>query len=503
LVFCFLTSSLQHGLASLCAACRFSMQKGIYLLVLCILPLCTDAQTAITSENKNHDSLLRVLLPAYKVGTINIIGNKTTKAAIILREINYKTGDSLLTIELLDRIERSRQNIMNLALFNFVRIDPVFEGNVAHTYIYVTERWYIWPIPVFQVAERNFNVWWEHKDLHRAIYGVDLTHENFRGRKEQLALKFHFGYTHQYGVSYKIPYIDKKQRSGLSFAVGYYRNHEVAYKSTDNELIFYNDFSRWMKTDLGAKINYNYRHGLYQNHGAELQYNRVKVDDIVTQLTYNYLHGNAREMEMLTLSYYYKYDNRDYKAYPLKGYFFDILLKKSGLGILPKEQVDMLTVAGSLRYYQPIYKRFYFGIRGDAKISSSGAQPYLLQRGLGYDNYVRGYEYYVVDGQYYGLLRTNLKYQLLKPHTVNFPFIPSEKFNTLFLAMYVNLFTDAAYVWNKDAISNAMNPLNNSSLFGSGIGLDFVTYYDSILRAELSVNKQAECGFFLHFMAAF
>lgn len=480
----------------------FIRKKSIGFLCVLLFPFCIAAQTATTSETKNRDSLLSTLGPAYTVGNITIIGNQVTRASIILRELNYHASDSIATSELLDRIERSRQNIMNLALFNFVRIDPVFEQNIVHTYIYVTERWYIWPIPVFQVAERNFNIWWRHKDLHRAIYGVDITHENFRGRKEQLALKLHFGYTRQYGLSYKIPYINQKQRAGLSFAVGYYLNHEVAYTSKNNELIFYNTYRKWMKKDLGAKITYSFRHGLYHYFTGELQYNNVHVDDTVTQLTYNFLHGNAQNMELLTLSTYYKYDNRDYKPYPLKGYFFDVLVKKTGLGILNKEKVDILSLHGSFRYYQPLFPRFYVGIRSDIKLSGSGTQPYLLQRGLGYDDYVRGYEYYVIDGQDYGLLKTNIKFQLLKPHTVSLPFLDSEKFNTLFLAMYLNLFTDAAYVRDKDPVRSAQNPLNNSYLYGSGIGLDFVTYYDSIFRVEYAINKQKEAGLFLHFMAA-
>ena len=37
-------------------------------------------------------------------------------------------------------------------------------------------------------------------------------------------------------------------------------------------------------------------------------------------------------------------------------------------------------------------------------------------------------------------------------------------------------------------------------MVGYGVGLDFVTYYDKVIRVEFSTNKLNEFGFFLHFV---
>ena len=134
------------------------------------------------------------------------------------------------------------------------------------------------------------------------------------------------------------------------------------------------------------------------------------------------------------------------------------------------------------------------------KISANLFQPYFIQKGLGYSgNNIRAYEYYVIDGQNYGLLKTNVKFELFPEKVKKFGFVPSQNFNTLHFAVYLNLFADLAYV--QDDIFYKNNTLSNELLFGTGIGLDLVTYYDIVWRLEYSINKMHESGFFVHFMA--
>ena len=64
-------------------------------------------------------------------------------------------------------------------------------------------------------------------------------------------------------------------------------------------------------------------------------------------------------------------------------------------------------------------------------------------------------------------------------------------------AFYLNAFADIGYVG--DAYFNN-NLLANNTMIGYGVGLDFVTYYDKVIRGEFSTNKLNEFGFFLHFV---
>ena len=66
-------------------------------------------------------------------------------------------------------------------------------------------------------------------------------------------------------------------------------------------------------------------------------------------------------------------------------------------------------------------------------------------------------------------------------------------------ALYLKAQFDGGYVYADQYRAN--NPLSNSWLYGGGLGLDFVTYYDRVFRFEYSVNKLGKGGLYIHFIA--
>ena len=84
------------------------------------------------------------------VGKISVSGDKITHKPIIFRELEFKEGETLSEIQLDNKIELSRQNLLNQSLFNFVFIDKKKIGNIIDIEIRVIERWYIWPIPLLE-----------------------------------------------------------------------------------------------------------------------------------------------------------------------------------------------------------------------------------------------------------------------------------------------------------------------------------------------------------------
>ncbi len=462
------------------------------------------------ADLRAQDSLISDTV-RYAIRNISYSGNKQTKEFIIERELSFHVGDTLTGAQLKDRSKHSRENLLNTALFNFVTIDPLllpdtFPNRIIplSVVIIVKERWYTWPTPIFEVQEQNFNTWWRNgHNFDRASYGFFLSRYNFRGRKESIALICRFGYSQQFGGQYAVPYLNKKRTIGATFTGTYTRNHEVSYATKNNKLVFYKDNIERIRGETSGSIRLSYRKGVYWRQTLDTRYTNLIVNDTVTELAPDYFVDAKTKMEYFTISYNAIHDRRDIKAYPLRGHYEEFEVTKHGLGILPDEKLNMIVMAAGIRGYAEVFARIFAGGMLRGRWNPSKNVPYYHQRALGFGTYIRGYEYYVIDGQSYGIAKASLRYQLLKPHVFKFPFLPFEKFNTFHLAIYPGLYADAGYVDDRESVNSDNNYLGNSLLFGYGAGVDFVTYYDLAFRFEYSFNRQGEHGFFFHLGAPF
>ena len=64
--------------------------------------------------------------------------------------------------------------------------------------------------------------------------------------------------------------------------------------------------------------------------------------------------------------------------------------------------------------------------------------------------------------------------------------------------IYSNVFFDAGYVYDKTGeYKMYSNTLVDKIMYGTGIGIDFLTYYDKILRFDYAFNGFGEHGFFI------
>lgn len=137
------------------------------------------------------------------IGDILIQGNLVTKEAIILRELVFNKGDTILKMDLLPALQRSKENLLNLTLFNFVHFDATHHpGSRINIHISITERWYIWPVPIFEYADRNFGNFIRNREWDKINYGAFLKWKNFRGRNEVLTGKLRLGYIREYALAY-------------------------------------------------------------------------------------------------------------------------------------------------------------------------------------------------------------------------------------------------------------------------------------------------------------
>ncbi len=433
---------------------------------------------------------------------ITIEGNDKTKDRVILREVSLQLGDSLYWSNILAGVEQTRNNVQNLNLFNFVEVTPLQIGNdQVIVLISVQERWYIYPIPILELAQTNFNTWWETKELRWLNYGLVLEHKNFRGLNQRVSLTARFGYTKKFSASWAIPNLNKKQTLSLYLAGGYYENDEIVYNTLDNKREFYRVFDEGKAREYSKfEVGLGYREDIFLRHYVQLGYFNAHVQDTVVTLQPDYFTGNVSRSQFLRASYLISYDTRDYKEYALNGLLLSATLQQDGLGMVNKEGLNLFTTYLTFRHHLKLSDRFYFGYAGTGKTNWS-TPPYYLTQALGYSKNLRGYEYYVIDGTGYGLFQSNLKFALVKRKNFKLPAIKAQEFGRAHIAIYANWFVDGGFVWGEDF--EQRNSLVNEYLYSTGLGLDFVTYYDRVFRVEGAINALGETGLFIHFKQAF
>lgn len=432
---------------------------------------------------------------------VTITGNKVTREPIILRELLLREGDTVGLADFYARTERSRQNLMNTGLFNTVTVLPLFlSDNAVIVEVVVNERWYWWPALIFQLADPNFNTWWLTRDLDRVNYGVTLYRYNFRGRNETLYAVAQFGYTQQFALQYRAPYVDRRQRWGIAVGGGFEQQAEVTSGTVNNERILLRNPNGPNRTERWGALEVTLRRAHDIRHYWRAGYMNAEVTDTVVQRALDYFDGDARRTRYFSLGYGVVWDRRDNRAFPRKGHFAELRIDRLGLGVGGEAEPDITTVYATAKRWWALGDRWTAALSLRGRVTQ-GTPPYYVQEGLGYSAQVRGYEYYVADGEHYTMGRANLLFALFRPRTYRVEAIPIESFRTLHLALYLNGYTDMGRVW--DSRYASQNFLNDQWQRGHGLGLDLVTSYDQVLRVEYSINALGEHGSFLHFTQPF
>ena len=432
---------------------------------------------------------------------IQITGNEKTKDRIILRELSFHPGDTILSKDFPKHVSLSYNNLINTLLFNYVYISFDKKSNNNDSLIAkieVEERWYFWPEIVFKFQERNFTEWLRNKNFNRLDYGTFLTQRNVRGLNETFQLLLQWGFNRKIGAYYEWPNLTKHQKNGLNIGGFYNAQNEVFTNIDEGNRMVYNEDSRSLLTNQSLFMEYVRRGHFFMRHMFRLNYDRFSLNNKLEDYNSNFFNSTFQsDVHFLSFGYKMKWDKRDSKNYPLKGNYFDVQFYQRGLGILD-ENVNVSYFKFNARHFIKASNRWFFSYGGFANIFVQDRVPFYFQQGLGFNRYVRGYEPYVIFGKENVLLKSNLKYAILKPRVKEFEWIPHKKFKKAFLAIYTNLFLDAGY---STPFKNNEKSLNNEFLAGAGIGLDFVTYYDLVLRVEAATNIDQLTGIYISFVA--
>lgn len=429
------------------------------------------------------------------ISEIIISGNKITKEDIIKRELLFRIDSIYSKIELENIIKLSQQNLKNLNLFNFIEIEKEKKNNLTVIYIKLIERWYIWPYPIFELADRNFNSWIDKRDLNRVNYGLFFNWENFRGKNQLLRIKSRFGFKEHYQILYDIPYVNDKKTFGIKTNIEYFRRKTTFYDTYTNRLQFYNDNinNNYTSKDFHASTNLSFRKNIYATHNLNLSYFQTKTIDKINELNPNYLDNNTNFGSYGKFSYLYTFDKRDYNIYPLKGHSLMIELNK----YIPLTcKVKHYELIGKIEKHVTIKPRLFFGSSIKFKTSNANNQPYFSRLSLGFEDYIRGYEYYVIDNESFFISKSILKWCLVNEKKFDIDILKIKQFKKSFYSIYFSIFSDFGYA--QEEFNRPSNNLSNTILWGNGVSIDYLTYYDKLLRIEYSINHLGEKGVFLH-----
>lgn len=465
---------------------RAVILSHIFIFLLSVIASAQQDSTMMLQLNEVKAS--KVLLRQ-----ITIEGNKKTRRSIILREMNIEEGDSLYLKELADIKELNRKRVFNLSIFNDVQIfTDTVSNEIIDWRIVVKEQWYLIPEFTFKLADRNFNVWWveQNADIRRANIGVRLRNRNFRGNLEEVSAVAQIGYTQKFGLEYMRPYVDKEQKHGFGVKFFLSRNEEWYYGTDSNKWEFASTQGSYITNSFEIAGAYIFRPAYASRHLFEIRYMSQNVNDTFLLLNNDYFLNGSTQQKYAELLYRYDLNLVDNWNYPMEGFktIFTSVLRVGIQGFNFQNYYQ-----AEIGYFKKLSKKFYSSHILRGRISYPEKQPYTHVYAMGRGSeYLRGYEYYVIDGSHYGILRTNLKYELVNTKIRK---IPIRYISTIIVRLYPKIFADVGYARNPFP-GNSF--LNNRPLYSGGFGLDIVSIYDFKLRVEYTWNHLGEKGLFLH-----
>lgn len=464
-----------------------SFHRGVLLFIfLFLFNVGSTAQTA--------DSLY--------IEHIEISGAKKTRRVVVLRELMFRQGDRVRMEDIPVLAAESRRLLQNSGLFIQVEVDPCrVRNDTMQVCVQVIESWYFFPVLLFDLADRNFNVWWRDFDasVDRLNVGFYLNHLNFLGYRDQLKVKFQYGYTRKHEFYYEMGQLPGHPNWGAGVSVNYLRNREIQYGTWNDKQLFFRDDDRFLLRRTQVMAHLMYRPAKVWQHRIVLGFRHINTPEmVIDELNRELFTGGRRNARFMHLSYHVSLDKMVDAPYPFAGYAFNAEVRKEGLGIFKERDRGWIQL--NMNYYLPtgLTHGFEYILRGRVHYQRNN-QGFFEYTALGYgQDMLRGYEHYVIDGLDFGIFKAGWRMTLLdrKLHLPMPRWPMLDKVRVLPLQVYGNVYTDHGYAYNPFFTEG--NRLHNQLLSSFGVGLDFRFYFDKVFSVMWSFNQLGENGLFLH-----
>jgi len=471
------------------------------LFVILLTLSCFSSAQGATCPEMNWttvDKAASSLAFADSVTIVDIFlrGHKRTRDGVVFREMTFGKGARIAEDDLEEEVALTYAALMNTGLFASVDIsysDSLLGPRKFQIFIDIRETWYIYPVPVFSLADRNFNVWWrdENHSLDRVNLGAKLSYYNFTGRRDRFKIGYTTGYTRRYEAGYRLPYLNKAKNIGVDLNYSFSQRREQNYQTEANQQLFYQDPDQFVFKETKLDLSFNYRKRLYVTHTLRTGYRSTAIaDTIANVLNPEFFGGGRSSQKFVQLEYNYKNDRRDVRNYPWNGHYFSASLVKDGLGFTGER--NGLTLGLTARKFWPLgpHLSINAGLAGKFSLIRS-QQPFLENRAIGFgNNGLVGYQFYVVDGLDMAIWRFGIRRQLFKTDLDLGKLVFIDAFR------YIPVRVLLAFQFNQ-GIANApfvgeSNELNNTLLTGASLGLDVVLFYDMVGSLQYNRNHLGE-----------
>lgn len=433
-------------------------------------------------------------------------GNVKTQKYIIRRELSFVENDSVPLQYLQTILLENRSRILNTGLFKEAEINVKYwdtQTNRISLLIKVQEAWYIYPVPVFDLADRNFNVWWNefNGSLKRVNYGMKFTHNNLTGQQDALKITFQLGYSPRLNLDYSWPFFGKQRSWRFKTEFLYTQNKESYYKTEYDKLVFFRTETNYALQRLRMVTSLEHRTTLQLFQSISLEYNYNKTaDQIRNELNPDFFLGNKGRQDFFSLRYRFTYDNRDLKYYPSRGVSAEFVINKEGLA----NEADLNTLTASIQMdqYFPWSSRHNAGVQLKARGSIIRDKiPYYNSKALGFgENYIKGYEYYVLDGMDYLFLKFRERFIV---YDGKFNFRSNKKLGVRAMPVKLSTSVHASTAYVNNIYYTVNNQLTNRWLYSTGISLECLMANTSLVQLDCSINHRKELGIYLHFRDQF
>ncbi len=352
------------------------------------------------------------------------------------------------------------------------------------------------------MVDRNFNVWWkEYKhDPSRINLGTKVFINNLTGHRDRLDILVHWGYHNKYEAEYSLPYINKSNNLGIQVSGLWSKTKELGYYTDNN-----NNQERFLANrELIRRIKLSlaliYQPRIKSKQRWKIEWRNYRTDSLINNvLNKRFLNTINNWLSYPVFSYDYQYDCRNIKPHPTKGFSIYAGIEKQGFSELRNALISMFEIKNYLQIFPKI--TWTQNLKTQANWITENTD-YFHNRALGEgDNYIRGYEYYLIDGQKFAYFKTSLQWLMYDGKWNLNQIMPIDALKKPPVQMFFTINNDLGYVAHTPGFNKGQ--FNDKLIWGGGIGLEIVAYFDKMIQLEYSFNQLFENDVFLHLNLSF